>query len=180
MNLQPIISVIFVNTTTYKGKCQASSSKGGSVGKMVNEYFLKIELDQIPVCDLAANAANCKRQSLSLLPLREYERDPPRPPGTCLWWGKTPRKRLSCPRIHRADPGRRCLHRAACADWSGTRLLIGWRTYGPNMDGRQQKRNGPLCLVNPKCPIGLKWFQFVVFGLRLCGEDFQLPRHLIA
>lgn len=53
-------------------------------------------------------------------------------------------------------------------------------THKPNMAGRQEKKNSPLCLVNPKCPIGLKWFQLVVLGLRLWAEVFQLPRHLIA
>lgn len=129
------------------------------------------------MCDITANVANCKRQSMSLLLLRNYERHPLWPAGTFV----TPRKHQEGLVLHQNSLGQTaelCLRCPVQTDLARSPSVAG--THKPNMAGRQEKKNSPLCWVNPKCPIGLKWFQLVVLGLRLWGEDFQLPRHLIA
>lgn len=62
----------------------------------------------------------------------------------------------------------------ACAEWSGMQPLNGWLTRTKYV-WKTEEENCPLCLVNPKCPIGLKWFQLVVLGLRLCRGWLPAP-----
>lgn len=118
---------------------------------------------------------------MSQLPPRNYERHPLWSSRTSLLYSRTPRKHqegLVLPQNSLGWAAELCLHWPVQNDLACGPSMAG--THKLNMAGRQEKKNSPLCLVNPKRPIGLKWFQFVVLGLRLWGEDFQLPRHLIA
>lgn len=66
--------------------------------------------------------------------------------------------------------------RLACADRSGSRAPrwlartkpeYGWKTA--------EEKNSPLCSVNPKRPIGLKWFSACGFWLEIMRGGFPAP-----
>lgn len=128
------------------------------------------------MCDCAINVANCKRQNMSLLLLRNYEHRSLWPTGTSLLWGRTPRKHqggLVSPRDSLGRAVELCLCWPAQTDLARGSSTAG--THKPNMAARQEKKNSPLCLVNPKRPIGLKWFQLVVLGVRYTRGGFPAP-----